>query len=444
MTGRSISEEVSTKLRRIAELAREDPNRVLLNLAHHIDVDFLKEAYRLTRKDAAPGVDGQTAKDYGANLEANLQDLLNRFKSGRYFAPPVRRTYIPKGDGRTRPLGIPTFEDKVLQRAVTMVMSAVYEVDFLDSSHAYRPGRSPKGALRDIREGLMEMHGGWVLDVDVKGYFDAIDHGKLREILDQRVRDGVVRRQIDKWLKAGVLEDGELHRPERGTPQGGVISPLLANIYLHEALDRWFEGDVRPRMRGRCFQVRFADDFVLVFEREDDARRVLEVLPKRLARFGLEIHPEKTKLVRFNRPGLSSTGKGSDSEGQRPGSFGFLGFTHIWARSRRGYWVIKRRTATNRLQRSLKAVNGWCRIHRHWKRADQHEVLSAKIRGHCQYYGIRGNSECLSAYHRQVERIWKFWLGRRSQRGYLPWAKFKAYLRQHPLPTPSVVPNSIA
>ena len=443
MAESSISVEVSTKLRQIAKLASEDPNRVLLNLAHHIDVNFLKEAYRRTRKDGAVGIDGQTAANYAKQLDANLEDLLNRFKSGKYFAPAVRRTYIPKSDGKPRPLGIPTFEDKVLQRAVAMVVSAVYEVDFLDSSYAFRPGKSAHGALKQIWDGLTAMDGGWVLDADVKGYFDNIDHRKLREILDQRVRDGVIRRQIDKWLKAGVLENGQITRSERGTPQGGVISPLLANIYLHVVLDSWFEDEVRPRMRGRCAQIRFADDFILMFETEADARRVFEVLPKRFDRYGLTIHPEKTRLVCFWRPKSGSTGKGEDQDGQRWKSFDFLGFTHIWARSQWGKWIIKRRTSKGRLQRSLKAVFEWCRSNHHWRLADQHRMISSKIRGHCQYYGIRGNSNCLSAYHRQVERIWKYWLGRRSQRGHIRWDKFKAYLRRNPLPAPRGRLNSI-
>lgn len=258
--GISDPSDVSTKLRQIAKLAKVDPSRGLFSLHHHIDVDFLKEAYRQTRKSGAVGVDGQTSEDYARNLDENLKDLLERFKSGRYFAPPVKRVYIEKSDGKKRPLGIPTFEDKVLQRAVKMVLEAVYEEDFLDCSFGFRPGRSAHHALDVLRQGVMKINGGWLLDVDIQAFFDKLDHGKLREILGQRVRDGVIRRQIDKWLKAGILEGGELRHPVEGTPQGGVISPLLANIYLHEVLDTWFERDVRPRMRGPAFLVRYADD----------------------------------------------------------------------------------------------------------------------------------------------------------------------------------------
>ena len=254
-------QSVSTRLRRIAELARQMPGAALTTLSHNIDLDLLREAYRRTRKDGATGVDEVTAEEYAKTLDENLASLLERFKSGTYWAPPVRRVHIPKGDGtKTRPIGIPTFEDKVLQRAVAMVMEAVYEQDFLNCSWGFRPGRSAHGALDALREGLKQMNGGWVIDVDIERFFDTLDHGQLRQMLDQRVRDGVLRRMIDKWLKAGVLEEGAIHYPEGGTPQGGVISPLLANIYLHHVLDTWFESMAKPALRGEAFLVRYADD----------------------------------------------------------------------------------------------------------------------------------------------------------------------------------------
>ena len=266
MAGMPSSGNVSTKLRRIAELARTAPDMVLTSLSHHVDLAFLHEAYRRTRKSGAPGVDGQTAAQYAKNLEGNLQSLLSRFKSGSYRAPPVRRVHIPKGDGsETRPIGIPTFEDKILQRAVTMVLEAVYEQDFRDCSYGFRPKRSVHHALKALWEQGMGMRGGWVLEVDIRGFFDALDHGHLRAILDQRVRDGVLRRTIDKWLKAGVQEDGNVAFPEAGTPQGGVVSPLLANVYLHAVMDRWFEDEIRPKLEGHAFLVRYADDLVVMF-----------------------------------------------------------------------------------------------------------------------------------------------------------------------------------
>jgi len=432
----SLDTAVSTKLRRIAELARRDRQRCLTSLSHHVDLDLLREAYRQTRKDGAAGVDGRTASDYARTLDANLQDLLDRFKSGRYFAPPVKRVYIDKGNGKKRPLGIPTFEDKVLQRAVKMVLEAIYEQNFLNCSYGFRPGRSVHDALKAVRSGVMGMRGGWILDVDVQAFFDALDHGTLREILDQRVRDGVLRRQIDKWLKAGILEDKEIRRPKEGTPQGGVISPLLANVYLHEVVDTWFARDVKPRMRGRSFLVRYADDFVMVFEHERDARNILQVLPKRFQRFGLTIHPEKTRLVRFRRPTKSSRGKGKDVEGQRPETFDLLGFTHYWARSRRGYWVVKLKTTSKALRRTVCHFWEWCRRYRHLPLEEQHRMLSAKLRGHYQFYGVRANSSALWRVRMLVEEAWHYWLGRRSQKAYLSWERFRKILTRYPLPRP--------
>lgn len=435
MPGTSKPTDISTRLQSIAKLAREAPDMVLLTLAHHIDIDFLKEAYRRTRKDGAAGVDGQTAEAYAENLEDNLQSLLDRFKSGLYRAPPVRRVHIPKGDGKkTRPLGIPTFEDKVLQRAVTMVLEAVYEQDFESCSHGFRPARSAHGALKVLWKGLMEIGGGWVLDADIEKFFDRLDHQHLRGFLDQRVRDGVIRRVIGKWLKAGVLEEGQYHRSSEGTPQGGVISPLLANIYLHEALDKWFMREVRPRLKGQAELLRYADDFVIVFEREDDARRVMAVLPKRLARFGLTLHPDKTRLLDFRRP--RSDGGGGPS--QRARSFDFLGFTHHWGRSRRGAWVVRQKTAKSRLKRAVVTMAQWCRRHRHWPVSLQRAILARKLQGHYAYYGLTGNFRALQLFRRQVILTWRKWLARRSQRG-MPWSRFWRLLARYPLPGAQVV-----
>jgi group II intron reverse transcriptase/maturase len=426
---------VSTKLVRIAKLAREDPGRALTSLAHHIDFGFLHEAYERTRKDGAPGVDDQTAKDYARNLESNLGSLLDRFKSGTYRAPPVRRVHIPKGDGRkTRPIGIPTFEDKVLQRAVAMVLDAIYETEFFPFSFGFRSRLGPHDALEYLWKELMAMGGGWVLEVDIKGFFDTLDHGHLRSFLDQRVRDGVLRRTIDKWLTAGVMEEGALTYPETGSPQGGVISPILSNIYLHEVLDRWFELGVKPRLRGKAFVVRYADDFVIVFQHEADARQVHEVLPERFGRYGLTLHPEKTQLVRFHRPTKASSGKGMDTQGGKPGRFDLLGFAHFWARSRRGYWVVRRKTAPTRLQRAIKRIAEWCRLNRHLPLKEQQEHLSRKLRGHYGYYGITGNSQSLACFLHLVRRVWRQWLARRSQRGRISWDHFQRLVQRYPLP----------
>jgi RNA-directed DNA polymerase len=436
MSGSPNLGSISTRLHRIARLAGEDPERSFLSLAHYIDEFWLQEAYSRTRKDGAAGVDGATAEQYAEHLGDNLRSLLDRFKSGQYQAPPVKRVYIPKGSGsQTRPIGIPTFEDKVLQRAVAMVLEAVYEEDFLACSYGFRPGRSAHDALSDLWRELMGLGGGWVLEVDIRSFFDELDHDHLRTFLDRRVRDGVIRRAIGKWLQAGVLEEGRLKHPVTGTPQGGVISPVLSNIYLHEVVDRWFEEEVKPRLGGRAVLIRYADDFVIAFAEEKDARRVEEVLPKRLARFGLQLHPEKTRLVRFQAP----RGKERPSPSDGPGSFTFLGFTHFWGKSRKGNWVVKRKTAASRFTRSLSRVREWCRRWRHEPVPWQQRQLSRGLRGHYAYYGITGNYQALSNFHRQVTREWRKWLHRRSQKAKITWERFNRLFVNYPLLRPRIV-----
>ena len=407
---------------------------VITTLAHHIDLAWMYEAYRQTRKSGAVGVDKVSAGDYAADLEANLTSLLDRFKTGAYYAPPVRRVEIPKGDGSaTRPIGIPTFEDKVLQRAVAMVLEAVYEQDFCDCSYGFRPGRSAHDALEALWKGLMEMGGGWVVDLDISKFFDSLDHRKLREILDRRVRDGVIRRAVDKWLKAGVMREGIVERPASGTPQGGVISPVLANIYLHEVLDSWFEQRVKPRLRGRAFLVRYADDAVLVFSDQAEAERVVKALEERCLSYGLTLHPEKTRMVPFRRP-PRPPGGGGPGRGNRPGTFDFLGFTHCWARSRQGRWYVRRKTARDRMCRAINAVSWWCASHRHWRVKVQHQYLSKVIVGHCHYYGITGNSIQIGRFRQEVQWTWRAWLNRRSQRAKMTWDRFHKLSKRYPLP----------
>ena len=440
MTGTSSPDPVSTKQGRIAQLASNAPEMALTNLAHHIDLDWLLEAYRRTRKDGAVGVDGQTARDYEANLVGNLQDLLNRAKSGTYHAPPVRRVLIPKpgSPGETRPLGIPTFEDKLLQRAVLMVLEPVYETDFMDVSHGFRPGRGAHGALDSLWRQMMSLGGGWVVDVDLRRFFDTIDHGHLREMLRRRVRDGVILRLIGKWLNAGVLEAGVVTTPDQGTPQGGVISPLLANIVLHYVLDDWFAREVQPRLKGRAFLIRYADDFVIGVTREDDARRIMDVLPKRMSKYGLEVHPGKTRLVRFT-PDQAIEPESSESDPRPPTTFDFLGFTHFWGRSRRGEPVVQRSTARSRFQRTLHALSAWCRVNLHLPIEDQHRKLSQKLLGHYGYFGIIGNFASLNDVRLRTRQIWRRWLSRRRRGGPLSWAAFVRLESRHMLPPARVI-----
>jgi len=437
MAGASKPSTVSPKQQRIAELAKQAPQMSFTSLAYHMDIDWLTEAYEATRKDGAVGVDEQTADAYGAKLRENLQSLLDRAKSGTYFAPPVRRAYIPKGDGKEqRPIGIPTFEDKVLQRAVLMLLEPIYEQDFRPSSYGFRPRRSAHDALQALWDQAMNVQGGWIIEVDIRKFFDTMDRGHLREFLQRRVRDGVVQRLIGKWLNAGVLEAGTLTYPGEGTPQGGVISPLLANIYLHYVLDEWFENEVKPCLKGRAYLIRYADDFVIGFEYEEDARRVLEVLPKRFGKYGLTLHPDKTRLIDFRRPG--SPGRdGSRASGED--KFDLLAFTHYWGKSRFDRWIIKRKTASSRFSRALRKIADWCRRHRHDEMPLQHRALSQKLHGHYGYFGITNNCLWLDRFRRAVTRVWHKWLCRRSWHAYLTWESFAQYLERHPLPKVRVV-----
>jgi group II intron reverse transcriptase/maturase len=427
------SASVSTKQERIATLAKQSPQMAFTSLAYLLDLEWLKEAYQRTRKDGAVGVDGVTAEEYERDLEGNLQRLLDSAKSGTYHAPPVRRVHIPKGGSttETRPLGIPTLEDKVLQRAIVMLLEPIYEQDFLDCSYGFRPGRSAHKALDSFRNQMMDSRGGWVLEVDIRKFFDNLDHRHLREFLRLRVRDGVVLRLIDKWLKAGVMEDGSVSYPDAGTPQGGVVSPSLSNVFLHYVLDLWFERDVKPRLRRRAFLIRYADDFVIGFRDERDAQRVMEVLPKRIGRYGLSVHPTKTKLVPF-RPSLASANE-DERRAKRPGTFDLLGFTHYWARSLRGHWVIKLKTASDRFSRALRSIDSWCQANRHISLSEQQQKLNEKLRGHYAYYGVTGNSGSLSTFLWEVERRWRKWLLRRDRCRAFNWTRFRRTLQRYPL-----------
>jgi RNA-directed DNA polymerase len=424
--GTRMPKDVSTKQQRIARLAQRHADRPFLSLNHYIDIKWLREAYRRTRKDGAAGIDGKTAQEYGERLDENLESLLSRAKSGSYRAPAVKRAHIPKGSGKgTRPIGVPTIEDKVMQRAVVMALEPICEQYFLDCSYGFRPGRSQHQALESLWKEIMSMGGCWMIEIDIQSFFDTMDKAVLREIVKQRVSDGVINRLIGKWLKAGVMEEGRIGYPEAGTPQGGVISPLLANMYLHDVLDEWFEETVKGHMKGKCFMIRFADDAILGFSMESDARKVREVLPKRFAKYGLKLHPEKTRLVHFKPQG---------KDGERPGTFDFLGFTHYWGKSRQGHAVVKRKTAKDRLKRSMRKVYQWCKRNRHVKVKEQHRQLCLKLRGHYNYYGITGNLKMLRTFYLEVKKTWIKWLGRRSQKSYINWEKAENLLSHYVLP----------
>jgi len=425
------SQTISTKLQRIAKQAADYPGMVFTTLAHHMDVDLLREAYRHTRKNSSPGMDGVTAKQYGENLEENLKDLHERLKSGRYEAPPVVRAWLEKDNGKKRPIGKPTFEDKIVQRAVVMLLEPIYEQMFYDLSHGFRKGRSQHKAIHQLREDLIRLRISWIISADVTGLFDNLDHKMLVKLIKTRVNDGRLLRLIGKWLNAGVMEEGRIERPEKGTPQGGVISPILSNIFLHYVLDEWFVQVVQPRLKGRGLIIRWADDFIIGCEDKSDLERILAVLPKRFGRYGLSLHPDKTSVVCFSKP---YTGK----EARKRGTFDFLGFTLYWGQSRQGYWVIKKRTARKRLSRFMKRVWRWCKENRHDPIQEQHETLSSKLRGFYQYFGVRGNYKALEVVFEYAEKAWRRWLSRRSRKGKV---LFEALRKAYPLPMPRIVHN---
>jgi len=436
MSDTKRSELISTQLRQIAEQAIAHPDRVFTTLIHRMDVDFLREAYQRLRKDGAAGLSGVTVKDYGRELEANLIDLHERLREQRYVAPLIKRVWIDKEGGKKkRPIGISEIEDKIVQKAVSMLMGAVYEQDFHPFSYGFREEHNAHQALGEIREQCTKHGIGWIYDADITGFFDNIDRRWLRTFIQQRINDGGLLRLIGKWLNAGVMEGDQITYSDRGTPQGGTISPCLANVFLHHVLDEWFVRDVKPRMRGQCFLVRFADDFVIGFQHEDDARRVMEVLPKRFAKYGLEIHPEKSRLLSFGKPASSKEVTRGDN------TFDFLGFTHYWARSRNGYWVIKRKTARKKVRKTVQALWIWCRSNRHMDLVKQHRILCSKLRGHFQYFGVPCNMRSMVAVLHHAKRGWNYWLNRRSSKKALDWEKFRVFLDSMPLPSPKIIHN---
>jgi len=430
-----IIENVSTKQDRIATIARKYSDQPILSIAQHIDLEWLYVAFLQTRKDGVLGIDEQSAEEYCSNLRENLESLLDKLKSGRYRAPAVKRIYIDKGKGgETRPLGVPTFEDKVLQRAILMATSPILEQKFYDFSYGFRKGKSAHQALKALREICMKLGGGWVIDMDIRKYFDSIDHNLLMDIFKQRVCDGVITRVIGKWLKAGVMEAGIISYSDEGTPQGGVISPFLSNIFLHEVLDNWFIKVVQPRLTGRSAIIRFADDAVLIFENRIDALRVLKVLPKRFGKYKLTLHPEKTRLVKFTNPSVNKYDDG------KPETFSFLGFTLYWGKSRKGdFLLIKLKTEKNRLARSIRKVHDWLKRHRHYKICEHHEKLCRMMKGHYAYFGMSFNSRAMSRYFHECGRNWFKWLKRRSQKKRLTWEKFVQITEQYSLPKPRVI-----
>jgi len=426
---------VQTILRGIANKAKQEPEYRFVNLYGMINGNLLREAWRDLRKGAAPGIDRLTAAQYRQNLDENLEDLRIRLKEKPLFKLTkwmVKRRYIPKGDGKTRPLGLPALEDKIVQKAAAKLLEAIFEQDFKKDSYGYRPGKDAKGAIKSLRDELNFGEYSYVVEADIKGFFDHLDHDWLVKMLEKRINDRNMIRLVRKWLKAGILEpDGMVVNPLTGTPQGGIISPILANIYLHYALDVWVERAVRPQIQGKLKFVRYADDFVCAFETEQDAKRFYSQLPIRLKKFNLEIAPEKTNIIPF---GWHWGGKSK--------RFAFLGFELLWSKSRKGKPWIKRRTARRKLRKSLESVSQWIKKHRSKKLKVLIEQMNQKLRGYYQYYGVIGNRRGLDEFYYQVNRILFKWLNRRSQKRSMNWEQYQQRVRRHLL-SPSITERRI-
>ena len=424
-----------TFLQRIGQRAKEKPEEQLTNLLSHIKVPLLKEAYRRLRKRAASGVDGVTWAEYGERLDERLLDLQDRVHRGSYHPQPVRRVHIPKGDGKTRPLGIPALEDKIVQQAARMVLEPIYEATFIGFSYGFRPGRSPHAALDALATAITKKVS-WVLDADIRSFFDTIDHGWMQKFVEHRIGDTRMVRLLMKWMRAGVMEEGKLHAVEEGTPQGGIISPLLANIFLHYVLDLWALQWRKKQARGEMYIVRYADDFLMAFQFEQDVLEMRSALTERLAKFGLELHADKTRVLRFGRFAL----KDCHRDGlKKPATFDFLGFTHIASFDRRGRFQLKRRTSRKKRQAKLASLAEEIRRRRHHAVAEQHRWLCSVLHGHYRYYAVPTNYRALAQFRRAVARKWHCALQRRSQRAAWSRARWCSFEDRFPLPSPRIV-----
>ena len=427
---------MSQSLRRLARKAKEEPQTQFTAIAHLLTEEVYWAAWRRLKKGASTGVDGVTATAYAAHLAENLRALQARVKAQQYRPHPVRRVHLPKHGGGTRPIGVPALEDKLVQGAVRLVLEAIYEQDFLACSHGFRPGRSPHQALTALEQALVRQKVSYVLDIDIRRCFDSLDRAHLMRFVQHRVKDRSILRLLRGWLRAGVLEGDRRVPSETGTPQGGVISPLLANIYLHYVLDLWAERRMRKVLRGELVLVRYADDVVVGFQYRDDAEAFQQALAARLNQFGLELNTTKTRLLEFGRFARERAAR----RGGKPETFDFLGFTHICGRTRRGAFQVRRKTSRTRLRRFLTATGQWCKVNRHVPIRAQWGILSSKLRGHYQYYGVAGNRNALQAVYERVVRAWRQWLNRRSQRARMHWRTFTALLRRYPLPRPVLLP----
>jgi len=427
-----------TKLALISERARREPNLQFISLAHLLNERFLKECYYSLGRDRASGIDGVSWKEYGKQLDENLNNLVTRMKAKRYKPQPAKRVYIPKNENEKRPLGLPALEDKIVQKGIARILEAIYEADFLDCSYGFRPERNCHQAINAVDKTIMTRPISHVIEADIKGYFDNVSHEWMMEFLKVRIKDSSFLLLIRRFLKAGYFEAGRIVATEQGTPQGGNLSPMLSNIFLHYVLDLWFEKKVKPLAKGACYLVRYADDFICMVQYADDARRIEQALRERFAKFDLELHSEKTRVISFGRYERENAKR----QNRRADTFDFLGFTHYCGTSRRGKFIVGRKTSRKKFRMKCKEMNDWLRKIRNYKKVKEWWLaLQAKLRGHYQYYGVSGNMWSLKRFYLLTLRMTLKWLNRRSQRKSFNWESFREYLKHYPLPKPRIVHN---
>lgn len=433
-----MENQTPAKLALISERARREPRYQFTCLAHLLSAGFLKECYYSLGRDRASGIDGVSWSEYGKDLDENLTGLVVRMKAKRYKPQPARRVYIPKNEHERRPLGLPALEDKIVQKGISRILEAVYEADFLDCSYGFRPGRNCHLAINAVDKTIMTNPVNHVIEADIKGYFDNVSHKWLMEFLGVRIKDPSFLLLIRRFLKAGYFEAGRIVASEQGTPQGGNLSPMLSNIFLHYVLDLWFEKKVKPRLRGACYLVRYADDFICMAQYADESQRIKQALVTRFAKFDLELHPEKTRIIRFGRYERENAKR----QNRRANTFDFLGFTHYCDTSRRGKFIVGRKTSRKKFRMKCKEMNNWLRKIRNCRKAKEWwPVLQARLRGHYQYYGISGNMRSLQRFYSLTVRMTLKWLNRRSQCRSFSWKMFNKYLEHYPLPEPKIVHN---
>ena len=427
-----------TKLALISERARKEPKLQFISLAHLLDVGFLRGCYLELGRDRASGIDGVSWREYGEQLDENLENLVERMKAKRYKPQPAKRVYIPKNDHEKRPLGLPSLEDKIVQKGIARILEAIYEADFLDCSYGFRPNRGCHQALNAVDKTIMTKPVHHVIEADIRGFFDNVSHTWMMEFLQVRIKDPSFLLLIRRFLKAGYMDAGMFVTTERGTPQGGNLSPALSNIFLHYVLDLWFEKKIRPQAGGACYLVRYADDFVCLVQYQDDARHIEPALRERFAKFGLELHSEKTRTISFGRYEREN----AQRQRRKANTFDFLGFTHFCGTSRHGKFIVGRQTSRKKFRQKCQEMNDWLRkIRNHKKAKEWWPILAAKLRGHYQYYGVSGNMRSLNRFYLKTMRLTRKWLNRRSQRKRFYWKGFIEYLKHYPLPRPRIAYN---